>query len=157
MASRKMASVDDYVISLWEKYPRSSPSDIAQLVRAHSRMPIVSIQKVTALRKKAGVSNDTEQSRKGLSVKSSHKGKRVQVTGVRKFKNLRINQTYEVQPGEKVRHFYLPGDTQAYSLDDFVLMIRKNCGQVREVVDGEISEVPIDQVTADDFVLGSSS
>jgi hypothetical protein len=68
------------------------------------------------------------------------------------FKNLRTKEKYEVKPGEPPRHFTLSVGKEAFSLDDFVALIRKHCGEVVEIDPNDtIREIPLESLSIDDI------
>jgi hypothetical protein len=93
------------------------------------------------------VENSTETKPASLAV----------ATRTRTFKNMKTGKTFEVKEGEPFRHFNLPGETAAYSVDDLVDFLKRNVGEVREVDErNSIKELPIEDLQVADLFVGGS-
>jgi len=139
---------------LLEKNPDKKPGEIAKLYARKyniSDRSGPSVQKVSAV--KRAMNKACPPPAKTLSPKKSTSPKSGKKS--RAFKKVKTGEVYTVEAGKPLRHFSLPGSTTRYSLDDFEAMIKKNCSVVVEVDPSKkITEMPITELTAADFILG---
>lgn len=142
--------VKQKIAKLLKDNPTSKPSEIREmLLKSDKKLTAITVQSIVAVKKKPPELIEAPEEAETTKVVASK---------TRKFKNLKTGATFEVKEGEPFRHFHLPGETKAYSLDDFKEMIRKHCGEVKEVnAAQEITELPMENLNvADLFAAGCS-
>jgi hypothetical protein len=136
---------------LFRDNPKSKPSEIIKILKGlEKKLPFISPQIVAAIKRKMPAGEVEDSLKTKAPVKKEMEGGKV-----RYFKNIKTGKKFEVKPGESMRHFFLPGDTIAYSLDDFIEMVKKNCGVIKELdFNSSITEIPMETLTVEDIFLG---
>ncbi len=142
--SQMTPEIRQKIKELLKANPDKKPSEIIAMLQAQSKAAAVktlTVQGVVAIRR---------QVEKEPTVAAP-------VVRTVRLKNLKTGKVEEVKTGE-VKYFTLPGDTKLYSLEDFVHLVRKNCGEMKPVNENsEIAELPMGDLNiADLFASGNS-